>query len=74
MELSAASVRCHGSMAGRPKMRSTLKRCPSCGKYTMEKACSVCGGGTVAAHPAKYSPDDKYARYRNPMAYQEGSD
>jgi H/ACA ribonucleoprotein complex subunit 3 len=36
----------------------------------MEEVCPKCGTVTVVAHPAKYSPDDKYARYRNPLAYQ----
>jgi len=52
-------------------MRSLLMWCASCGTYTMEVACPKCGAATRAAHPAKYSPDDKYARYRNPLAYQE---
>jgi H/ACA ribonucleoprotein complex subunit 3 len=37
----------------------------------MKGECPRCGSVTRVAHPAKYSPDDKYARYRNPLAYQE---
>jgi rRNA maturation protein Nop10 len=36
----------------------------------METRCAKCGEATVMASPAKYSPDDKYARYRSPLAYQ----
>ena len=55
-------------------MRSLITKCPSCGSYTMKGACPKCGAATVSAHPAKYSPDDKYARYRNPLAYKEEKD
>jgi H/ACA ribonucleoprotein complex subunit 3 len=40
----------------------------------MKGACPKCETATVVAHPAKYSPDDKYARYRNPLAYKTESD
>jgi rRNA maturation protein Nop10 len=36
----------------------------------MDVKCSQCGEDTKMAAPAKYSPDDKYARYRSPLAYQ----
>ena len=51
-------------------MRNLLLRCQKCSRYTMEAKCPQCGGDTMLAAPAKYSPDDKYARYRSPLAYQ----
>lgn len=51
-------------------MKNMLFRCPKCSRYTMEAKCAQCGEATVMAAPAKYSPDDKYARYRSPLAYQ----
>ena len=54
-------------------MRNLLFKCTECAKYTMETTCPHCGGEAVMAAPAKYSPDDKYARYRSPLAYQEQS-
>jgi len=42
-------------------MRHIFK-CKSCNKYTMEETC--CGEKTVESKPAKYSPQDKYAKYR----------
>jgi H/ACA ribonucleoprotein complex subunit 3 len=51
-------------------MKSLLVRCETCGKYSMDPKCPSCGGPTVPAAPAKYSPDDRYARYRSPLAYQ----
>ena len=35
----------------------------------METRCE-CGSDTVTAHPPKYSPDDKYGKYRR-MSIQE---
>ncbi|MGA2663346.1 MAG: RNA-protein complex protein Nop10 [Nitrososphaerales archaeon] len=51
-------------------MKGLLLRCTACHCYTMKEVCPRCGGAAVTAHPAKYSPDDKYAKYRNPLAYQ----
>ncbi|MFZ0327243.1 MAG: RNA-protein complex protein Nop10 [Nitrososphaeraceae archaeon] len=45
-------------------MRHLLRRCPSCGTYTLKYECPKCSSSTVSPHPAKYSPDDRYARYR----------
>jgi H/ACA ribonucleoprotein complex subunit 3 len=51
-------------------MKNLLFECPRCSRYTMEAKCPQDGEATVMAAPAKYSPDDKYARYRSPLAYQ----
>ena len=50
-------------------MRSSMRRCPKCGRYSLEMRCS-CGCDTVTAHPPKYSPDDRYGKYRR-MSIQE---
>jgi rRNA maturation protein Nop10 len=39
----------------------------------MKETCPRFGAVAVVAHPAKFSPDDKYARYRNPLAYADDS-
>lgn len=51
-------------------MKGLLMKCQNCSAYTMKSECPKCNGVTVVAHPAKYSPDDRYARYRSPLAYQ----
>ena len=33
-------------------------------KYSLKESCSICNEKTVSVHPAKFSPDDKYLRYR----------
>ncbi|MDI6721892.1 MAG: RNA-protein complex protein Nop10 [Candidatus Aenigmarchaeota archaeon] len=40
-----------------------LKKCLGCGKYTLSETCS-CGSPAKSAHPPKFSPEDKYAKYR----------
>jgi H/ACA ribonucleoprotein complex subunit 3 len=51
-------------------MKGLLLKCVKCHRYTLEERCPECGGPTVTTHPAKFSPDDRYARYRSPLAYE----
>lgn len=45
-----------------------LRKCLKCGKYTLKKdLCPYDGGKVHVPHPAKFSPDDKYIRYRLSM-------
>ena len=39
-----------------------IKKCVVCKAYTMKEI--HCGERTKVAHPAKFSPVDKWARYR----------
>jgi H/ACA ribonucleoprotein complex subunit 3 len=41
--------------------------CDSCHKYTMKKMCDHCNVATRSAHPARFSPDDKYAKQRTTL-------
>ena len=42
-----------------------LRKCEKCGKYTLKKNdCPYCRGNVRIPHPAKFSPDDKYLKYR----------
>lgn len=52
-------------------MKALMLKCVDCSRYTISEKCPHCGGKTVTVHPARYSPDDKYARYRSPLAYSE---
>jgi H/ACA ribonucleoprotein complex subunit 3 len=53
-------------------MKSLMLKCVNCSRYTMSDACPACGSRTVTVHPARFSPDDRYARYRSPLAYEVG--
>ena len=51
-------------------MAKHILKCTVCGRYTMKEQC-VCGGKAVAVIPAKYSPEDKYAKYRREARREE---
>lgn len=45
-----------------------LRKCIRCERYTLKKdACPYCGSELRVPHPAKFSPDDKYAIYKSPL-------
>ena len=42
-----------------------LRKCEKCRSYTLRTdACPYCGGKVRVPHPPKFSPDDKYLKYR----------
>ena len=45
-------------------MSGRIRRCPVDNIYTLSLTCPACGTATAVAHPARFSPDDKYGRYR----------
>jgi H/ACA ribonucleoprotein complex subunit 3 len=49
-------------------MSDTLLRvCPGCGRYTLKAACPACGASTRTPHPARFSPQDRWAKYRRAL-------
>ena len=38
--------------------------CKECYAYTLKKSCPICKTKTTTPKPAKYSPEDKYGKYR----------
>lgn len=45
----------------------TILRCIKCKKYTL----TTCCGELESSRPAKYSPEDKYAKYRRKVKYED---
>jgi len=42
-----------------------LRKCEKCERYTLNKdGCPYCGGTVRIPHPPKFSPADKYLKYR----------
>ncbi|MCJ7714195.1 RNA-protein complex protein Nop10 [Candidatus Bathyarchaeota archaeon] len=42
-----------------------LRKCVKCGNYTLnQKMCPLCHQSVRIPHPPKFSPDDKYLKYR----------
>ncbi|MCI4317300.1 MAG: RNA-protein complex protein Nop10 [Thermoplasmata archaeon] len=46
---------------------SILRRCRECGRYSLHAACPGCGSPTSTPHPARFSPQDRWARYRRAL-------
>ncbi|TRO52996.1 RNA-protein complex protein Nop10 [Candidatus Bathyarchaeota archaeon] len=45
-----------------------LRKCVKCQAYTLnQNCCPICGGSVHVPHPAKFSPEDRYAKYRMAM-------
>ena len=45
-------------------MNKEILYCSNCQKYTLKKICSVCNKEALSPKPAKFSPLDKYGKYR----------
>jgi H/ACA ribonucleoprotein complex subunit 3 len=45
-----------------------LRYCVKCDRYTLnQERCHVCGGPVKVPHPAKFSMDDRFRKYRLKM-------
>jgi H/ACA ribonucleoprotein complex subunit 3 len=44
-------------------MKSLLYLCRNCKKYTLATTCQ-CGTATIQPAPPRFSPEDKYGKYR----------
>ncbi|HXV66561.1 MAG TPA: RNA-protein complex protein Nop10 [Nitrosopumilaceae archaeon] len=51
-------------------MHFQLRKCIFCNLYTLKNECSKCKEKTKIVHPAKFSPDDKYMKYRLAESYE----
>ncbi|MHC1630819.1 MAG: RNA-protein complex protein Nop10 [Methanotrichaceae archaeon] len=48
-------------------MRSKIRKCKACNRYTLEDVCPVCGKTTSSTKPARFSPEDRYGKYRRAL-------
>jgi len=49
-------------------MAKKIYKCINCGNYTLKQdKCPKCGGSVRVAHPPRFSPVDKYGKYRRLM-------
>ncbi|MBP1944696.1 RNA-protein complex protein Nop10 [Methanobacterium petrolearium] len=51
-------------------MKLKMRRCRSCKEYTLKDRCPHCGGELEVIYPPKYSPEDKYGKYRRILKKQ----
>ncbi|ADP77820.1 RNA-binding protein Nop10p [Methanothermus fervidus DSM 2088] len=47
-----------------------MKKCKVCGEYTLKDKCPYCGGEVRIPRPARFSPEDKYGKYRRILKKQ----
>lgn len=50
-----------------------MRKCPVCKEYTLEDQCPSCNGPVKVVYPPKYSPEDKYGKYRRMINKQQES-
>lgn len=48
-----------------------IRTCPACNEYTMRETCNKCGLKTQNIIPPRYSPEDKYGKYRREIKQKE---
>ncbi|RLJ03143.1 MAG: RNA-protein complex protein Nop10 [Candidatus Aenigmatarchaeota archaeon] len=49
----------------------SLRKCKKCNIYTLKETCPKCGSRTFDPKPPKFSPQDRYGRYRREMKRME---
>lgn len=45
-------------------MKREIRYCRYCNLYTMKEVCRICGRETIIKKPPRFSPQDRYGRYR----------
>ena len=45
-------------------MRSSISHCKKCNTFTLESYCNKCNSQTSNPLPPKFSPEDRYGKYR----------
>ncbi|MDF2957104.1 MAG: rRNA maturation protein Nop10 [Candidatus Alkanophagales archaeon MCA70_species_1] len=50
-------------------MTSKIKKCAKCGEYTLKDVCVRCGERTHNPLPPRFSPADRYGKYRRMIKY-----
>ena len=48
-------------------MKSNILSCPECRRYTMASKCPRCNIDAVTPHPPRFSPEDRYGKYRRQL-------
>jgi len=49
------------------RIKPAIRKCPSCNNYTMKIECENCRIETQLPKPARFSPEDKYGKYRRKL-------
>ncbi|HEV2519045.1 MAG TPA: RNA-protein complex protein Nop10 [Thermoplasmata archaeon] len=49
---------------------SILRFCDACARYSLRPECPGCGAATRSPHPARFSPQDRWGKYRRALLAQ----
>lgn len=52
-------------------MKFRMKKCKECGQYTLKETCPQCNHKVGVIFPPRYSPQDKYGKYRRKIKQEE---
>jgi H/ACA ribonucleoprotein complex subunit 3 len=53
-------------------MKTKMRKCKKCTRYTFKDICPDCGERTSIPIPPKYSPEDPYQKYRIKLRMEKG--
>ncbi|MGB9636349.1 MAG: RNA-protein complex protein Nop10 [Thermoplasmata archaeon] len=48
-------------------MHAHIKKCKNCGEYTLKALCPRCSAPTCSPHPFRFSPEDRFGKYRRAL-------
>jgi len=46
------------------KMKVKILQCTKCREYSLKRKCVKCGADCLSNKPARYSPEDRWGKYR----------
>ena len=49
---------------------SILRYCNYCKEYTLDDICNRCKNKTISKYPPRFSPEDRYGKYRRELKKQ----
>ncbi|MBQ6218330.1 MAG: RNA-protein complex protein Nop10 [Methanosphaera sp.] len=52
-------------------MKFRMRKCRNCNEYTLQETCPECNEKTGVIFPARFSPQDKYGKYRRMLKKQQ---
>ena len=53
-------------------VKTRMRKCEACGEYTLKEGGVRCGARTVSPLPPRFSPTDRYGKYRRILKRERG--
>ncbi len=48
-------------------MKANILLCNTCLEYSLKEVCGKCKNKTATPHPPRFSPEDRYGKYRRQL-------